>query len=78
MLVEHLLDEPLHWATPVRIFVSSMSDPFHPGVPPDWIARMWAVMSLAHWHHFQLLTKRTKRRNQFQHRPMLAEEGCPG
>lgn len=59
--VEHLLDQPLRWQRPRRIFVTSLSDPFHPGVPVEWLARMWAVMSLAYWHHFQLLTKRPER-----------------
>jgi protein gp37 len=61
MLVEHLLDQPLRWRTPRRIFVASMSDPCHEAVPIAWIARMWAVMSLATWHQFQLLTKRPAR-----------------
>jgi len=63
-LVEHLLDQPLRWSgKPRKIFVASMSDPFHPNVPVEWIARMWAVMSLskANGHVFQLLTKRPER-----------------
>src|SRR5580658_8253774 len=34
-LVPEKLGEPLRWSTPQRIFVNSMSDLFHPGVPDE-------------------------------------------
>ena len=40
------------------IFVNSMSDLFQEGVPADFIVRVWDVMAEAHWHIFQILTKR--------------------
>jgi protein gp37 len=43
------------------IFVNSMSDLFQKGVPLDFIRRVFAVMRGAHWHRFQVLTKRTDR-----------------
>ena len=52
------LDAPLHWREPRRIFVNSMSDLFHDQVPDEFIARVFAVMALAHHHTFQVLTKR--------------------
>lgn len=52
------LEVPLKWRSPRRIFVNSMSDLFQDGVPPDFIARVWDVMERAHWHSFQILTKR--------------------
>lgn len=52
------LEQPLKWRKPKRIFVNSMSDLFHEGVPEDFIAQVFAVMSLATQHDFQLLTKR--------------------
>ncbi|MFI2650182.1 DUF5131 family protein [Micromonospora fulviviridis] len=49
---------PLRWKRPRRIFVNSMSDLFHDQVPAEFIAEVFAVMAAAHWHTFQLLTKR--------------------
>ena len=49
---------PLRWKKPRRIFVNSMSDLFHHDVPADYIDQVFAVMALAHWHTFQVLTKR--------------------
>ena len=58
---ERLLEEPLHWTSPRRIFVNSMSDLFHKGVPDEYIRRVFDVMSRAHWHEYQILTKRSER-----------------
>jgi protein gp37 len=55
------LDLPLSWKKPQRIFVNSMSDLFHHEVPMDYIRRVFETMSLAHWHQFQILTKRSGR-----------------
>src|SRR2546423_1316307 len=55
------LEQPLRWRRPRRIFVNSMSDLFHDGVPDDFIARVWAVMGTAAAHTFQVLTKRPGR-----------------
>ena len=52
------LDQPLKWKRPKRIFVNSMSDLFHESVPDAFIAEVFSVMARAHWHTFQLLTKR--------------------
>jgi protein gp37 len=55
------LDAPLVWTTPRRIFVNSMSDLFHDDVPAAFIRDVWRVMEQAHWHTFQILTKRPER-----------------
>lgn len=55
------LEEPLRWRKPRRVFVNSMSDLFHPKVTDDFIARVFATMTLAQEHTFQVLTKRPKR-----------------
>ena len=55
------LDQPMRWKKPRRIFVNSMSDLFHPDVPAEFQAEVWAVMSMAGQHQFQILTKRPKR-----------------
>jgi protein gp37 len=52
---------PLHWKRPRMIFVNSMSDLFHKGVPADFIAECFAVMQQASQHTFQVLTKRPER-----------------
>jgi protein gp37 len=38
-----------------------MSDLFHENVPLDYIGRVFTVMRRAHWHRFQVLTKRSER-----------------
>ena len=55
------LDLPLHWKTAKRIFVNSMSDLFHEDVPTDYIKKVFEVMGRAHWHQYQILTKRSER-----------------
>lgn len=52
---------PLQWKKPRMIFVNSMSDLFHEDVPNPVIIRLIDVMREAHWHTFQVLTKRSKR-----------------
>jgi protein gp37 len=60
-LQPHMLERPLHWKQPRRIFVNSMSDLFHVDVPPSYIAQVFDVMHRAHWHQYQVLTKRSER-----------------
>jgi protein gp37 len=60
-LVPGKLAEPLRWKTPRMIFVNSMSDLFHSSVPDEYIVKVAEVMSLANWHIFQVLTKRSER-----------------
>lgn len=57
----HMLELPLRWRKPQRIFVNSMSDLFHEKVPRDYIAQVFDVMRRADWHQFQVLTKRSER-----------------
>jgi protein gp37 len=56
-----MLELPLGWKKPQTIFVNSMSDLFHDGVPVEYIKRVFDVMARAHWHRFQVLTKRAER-----------------
>jgi protein gp37 len=55
------LDMPLRWKKPRRIFVNSVSDLFHDDVPDDFIALVMQTIREAHWHTFQVLTKRAAR-----------------
>jgi protein gp37 len=43
------------------IFVNSMSDLFLDEVPDEYISRVATTMSLARWHTYQVLTKRSER-----------------
>lgn len=60
-LQRHALELPLRWKKPQMIFVNSMSDLFHEKVPIDFIQQIFSAMRRAHWHHFQILTKRSER-----------------
>jgi protein gp37 len=60
-LVPEKLAEPLRWQTPKMIFVNSMSDLFHDGVPDEYIEAVARVMVKAEWHTYQILTKRSAR-----------------
>ena len=60
-LHEDVLELPLSWKKPQRIFVNSMSDMFHRDVPLDFILKTFDVMRRASWHQFQVLTKRSDR-----------------
>ena len=55
------IDEPLAWRRPRRVFVNSMSDLFHEEVPLAFVRGVFATMAAAHWHQFQVLTKRARR-----------------
>ncbi len=59
------LFDPLRWRKPRRIFVNSMSDLFHEALRGAFavghLAHVWGVMYEAHWHTFQVLTKRAER-----------------
>lgn len=60
----HLLDQPLRWHRPRKIFVNSQSDLFHKDVlgmlheGQPFLAHVFARMVAAERHTFQVLTKR--------------------
>lgn len=58
---EHALEIPLRWKKPRMVFVNSMSDLFHKDVPLEFIQKAMSIMREAHWHTFQVLTKRGER-----------------
>lgn len=60
-LQPHMLEHPLHWRKPRRVFVNSMSDLFHEAVPTDYVHQVFDVMRRASWHQYQVLTKRSER-----------------
>lgn len=57
--------EPWKRKTPTTYFVNSMSDLFHPDVPEAVIDRVFAVMAMCPQHIFQVLTKRSRRMQQY-------------
>ena len=64
-VVPEMLEAPLHWRKPQRVFVNSMSDLFHEDVPEKLIDRVFAVMALCPQHTFQVLTKRPERMRHY-------------
>src|SRR2546430_5246374 len=76
-LVPEKLGEPLKWREPKMIFVNSMSDLFHPGVPDDYILKVARVMSMASWHIYQVLTKRSERMMQILNGSLKAFAAIP-
>ena len=71
-MIPELLDQPLRWKRPRRIFVNSMSDLFHEKVPDHFIDRVFGAMWACHVcaggqskHVFQILTKRAKRMRDY-------------
>ncbi len=55
-----MLETPVHWKSPRRIFVDSMSDLFHETIPNQYIAAVFGVMAACPQHTFQILTKRPR------------------
>lgn len=63
--IPELLNEPLKWKKPRRIFVNSMSDLFHEKIELSYIQEVFSVMKKADRHQFQVLTKRAERLLEF-------------
>lgn len=62
------LEQPLHWTHQRMIFVNSMSDLFHKGVPTEFVDRVFDTMERAEQHIFQVLTKRSSRMRNYLNR----------
>lgn len=60
-LLPQRLQDPLKRKTPTTYFVNSMSDLFHEEVPFSYIDQVFAVITQATQHTFQILTKRADR-----------------
>lgn len=69
---EDVLEKPLHWRKPRRIFVNSMSDLFHELVPDEFIYEVLAVTFLCQQHTFQILTKRPERMDDVFNEPGIS------
>lgn len=55
------LEEPMRWRKPRMVFVNSMSDLFHEGIPDEYIVKVFRTMAMSQRHVFQVLTKRPGR-----------------
>ncbi|WP_137136591.1 phage Gp37/Gp68 family protein [Rhizobium sp. FKY42] len=62
---EQWLRQPLQWTKPRMIFVCAHGDLFAEGVPDEWIDKVFAIMTLAPQHTFQVLTKRAERMREY-------------
>ncbi len=62
-----VLDKPLHWKKPRRIFVNSMSDLFHWQVPNEAILDLLMVAKSTPQHTYMILTKRAADMCDFSH-----------
>ena len=60
-LVPEKIAEPFTWRSSKLVFVNSMSDLFQTGVPDDYVEAVSQVMTIASWHTYQVLTKRSER-----------------
>lgn len=60
-LHDDLIDLPRRWKRPRVVFVNSMSDLFHEGVPQEFIQAVFRTMAACPQHTFQVLTKRADR-----------------
>lgn len=72
--IEDRLGVPLRWRRSRMVFVNSMSDLFHPGVSDGQIARVFAVMAVAGWHTYQVLTKRPARARALLDSPVFLDQ----
>jgi len=52
---------PNKWKSPRKIFISSMGDLFHNGVPDIWIDLVLSITAVASQHTYLILTKRAER-----------------
>lgn len=56
-----MLSLPLRWRDPRCVFVESMGDLWHPGIPFEYVAAVFGVMAACPQHDFIILTKQARR-----------------
>ncbi len=76
-LVPDKLSEPLRWNDRRTVFVNSMSDLFHEGVPDAYILAVAIVMKATPWHTYQVLTKRAERLQRLLNGPLKSAGSMP-
>jgi len=60
-LDESILNWPLRWKKPARIFAASSGDLFHENLPYPDILHLFQIMAKCQRHTFQILTKRPEK-----------------
>lgn len=68
-LDKKILEQPLRWRKPTKIFPCSMTDLFGRFVKDEWLDKIHHVMWRASQHTFQLLTKRADRMRDYMRSP---------
>lgn len=71
------LEQPVLWKRSRMIFVNSMSDLFHKGVPDKYRSQVFDTMELAHWHTYQVLTKRSSILRRFINKRYAPDDQAP-
>ncbi|MER9395603.1 MULTISPECIES: phage Gp37/Gp68 family protein [unclassified Mesorhizobium] len=69
--------QPLSWKQSKMIFVNSMSDLFHKGIPLEFVDGVFDTMEQADWHTFQVLTKRSSRMRDYVNKRYGADAAPP-
>lgn len=72
-----VLDKPRRWRDPKLVFVNSMSDLGHPGIPDGFLSAIFDVMSETPRHTYQILTKRPHRLRAFLEGYYAGQEPLP-
>ena len=72
------LEQPYRRHKPTMYFVNSMSDLFQEDVPFDYIEKVMEVIRKTPWHTYQILTKRSKRMEQFFHQHAVPDNAWLG
>lgn len=75
---EHSIYDPMKWKKPSKIFVNSMSDLLHENTTDEFLNKVFYVMKEAHWHQFQILTKRPELMKSYFERTGRVQGGCLG
>lgn len=68
-----VIGEIAGWKKPRMVFVNSMSDLFHAGIPEDFIAEAFRAFARAPRHTFQVLTKRAYQMREFSKRHAIPD-----
>lgn len=64
-LRRNIIEKPMRWRKPRRVFVCSMTDLFHHDIPDKFIEQVFVESGMHKKHQFQFLTKRPDRMKQF-------------
>lgn len=67
---------PEQWREPLKIFIPSHGDLFHPNVPDAYIDQTFTIMEVISRHTYQVLTKRSARMRAYI-RKRYGEAGAP-